>query len=168
MKKAFCFNIFPWHFLREKLSTSDLSFSQVTSVGKRELQEHFSASACGLSFKKISFSSLFPTSVTWEKLKSDVDKFCLRRGKNKYRNKILCLNKSRATVLYAKGKERPKVLFSDKCEKTLRMSRYTDFLPGHISVLVVFGGNTFSFATIEKVKFHLEKLESALFAGINR
>ena len=168
MKKTFCFDICSCHYLRQNLSTSDLSFSQVTSVEKREPRKHFSASAYGLGFKNFFLGTLFSTSVTWEKLKSDVDKFCLRRGKNKYRNKILCLNKSRATVLYAKGKERPKVLFSDKCEKTLRMSRYTDFLPGHISVLVVFGGNTFSFATIEKVKFHLEKLESALFAGINR
>ena len=89
MKKAFCFNICARHFLRQNLSTSDLSFCQVTSVEKRELQEHFSASAYGLSFKKLSFSSLFSTSVTWQKLKSDVDKFCLRRVEHKYRNKIL-------------------------------------------------------------------------------
>ena len=89
MKKAFCFNICARHFLRQNLSTSDLSFCQVTSVEKRELQEHFSASAYGLSFKKLSFSSLFSTSVTWQKLKSDVDKFCIRRVEHKYRNKIL-------------------------------------------------------------------------------
>ena len=33
------------------------------------------------------------TLVTWEKLESDVDKFYLRRGENKYRNKILFLCK---------------------------------------------------------------------------
>ena len=52
-------------------------------------RKHFSASAYGLGFKKLFLGSLFSTSVTWEKVKSDVDKFCLRRVKNKYRNKIL-------------------------------------------------------------------------------
>ena len=91
MKKAFCFNICSCHYLRQNLSTSDLSFSQVTSVEKREPRKHFSASACGLGFKNFFLGTLFSTSVTWEKLKSDVDKFFLRRGKNKYRNKILFL-----------------------------------------------------------------------------
>ena len=94
MKKAFCFNICSCHSLWQNLSTSDLRIASVTSVEKRELQEHFSASAYGLSFKKFSFSSLFSTSVTSAKLKSDVDKFCLRRGKHKYRNKILELSYS--------------------------------------------------------------------------
>ena len=75
MKKAFCFNICARHFLRQNLSTSDLSFCQVTSVEKRELQEHFSASACGLSFKKLSLGSLLSTSVTWGKTKITVEKF---------------------------------------------------------------------------------------------
>ena len=91
MKKIFCFDICSCHYLRQNLSTSDLSFSQVTSVEKREPRKHFSASAYGLGFKNFFLGTLFSTSVTWEKLKSDVDKFCLRRGKNKYRNKILFL-----------------------------------------------------------------------------
>ena len=89
MKKAFCFDICSCHYLRQSLSTSDLSFSQVTSVEKREPRKHFSASAYGLGFKNFFLGTLCSTSVTWEKLKSDVDKLCLRRGKNKYRNKIL-------------------------------------------------------------------------------
>ena len=89
MKKVFCFDICSCHYLRQNLSTSDLSFSQVTSVEKREPRKHFSASAYGLGFKNFFLGTLFSTSVTWEKLKSDVDKLCLRRVKNKYRNKIL-------------------------------------------------------------------------------
>ena len=92
MKKIFCFDICSCHYLRQSLSTSDLSFSQVTSVEKREPRKHFSASAYGLGFKNFFLGTLFSTSVTWEKLKSDVDKLCLRRGKNKYRNKILSLH----------------------------------------------------------------------------
>ena len=65
-------------FFGRNLSSSDFSFSQVTSVEKREPQKHFSALACGLSLKKLFFGSLFSTSVTWEKLKSDKDKFFLR------------------------------------------------------------------------------------------
>ena len=91
MKKTFCFDICSCHYLRQNLSTSDLSFSQVTSVEKREPRKHFSASAYGLGFKNFFLGTLFSTSVTWEKLKSDVDKLCLRRGKNQYRNKILLL-----------------------------------------------------------------------------
>ena len=89
MKKVFCFDICSCHYLRQSLSTSDLSFSQVTSVEQREPRKHFSASAYGLGFKNFFLGTLCSTSVTWEKLKSDVDKLCLRRGKNKYRNKIL-------------------------------------------------------------------------------
>ena len=89
MKKIFCFDICSCHYLRQNLSTSDLSFSQVTSVEKREPRKHFSASAYGLGFKNFFLGTLFSTSVTWEKLKSDVDKLCLRRVKNKYQNKIL-------------------------------------------------------------------------------
>ena len=89
MKKAFCFDICSCHYLRQNLSTSDLSFSQVTSVEKREPRKHFSASAYGLGFKNFSLGSLLSTSVTWKNLKSDVDKFFLRRGENNYWNKIL-------------------------------------------------------------------------------
>ena len=84
--------IFPCHDLNQNSSTSDFSFSQVTSVEKREPRKHFSASACsflglslwprpqksGFGFEKLFLGSLFSTSVTWEKLKSDVDKFFLR------------------------------------------------------------------------------------------
>ena len=76
-------------FFGRNLSSSDFSFSQVTSVEKRESQQHFSASAYGLGLKKLCFGSLFSTSVTWEKLKSDEDKFFLRVGKHNYRNKTL-------------------------------------------------------------------------------
>ena len=61
-------------------SSSDFSVVQVTSVEKRESREHFSASAYGLGFKKLSFNSLFSTSVTLTTLQSDEDKFVLRLG----------------------------------------------------------------------------------------
>ena len=61
-------------------SSSDFSVVQVTSVEKRESREHFSASAYGLGFKKLSLDSLFSTSVTWTTLQSDEDKFVLRLG----------------------------------------------------------------------------------------
>ena len=79
-------------FFGRNLSLSDFSFSQVTSVEKRESQQHFSASAYGLGLKKLCFGSLFSTSVTWEKLKSDEENFFLRVGKHNYRNKILFPN----------------------------------------------------------------------------
>ncbi len=79
--------------------------SSVTSVEKRESRKHFSASACsflglglrprpqkcGLGFEKLSLGSLLSTSVTWEKLKSDVEKFYFRRDMEKNQNKILFL-----------------------------------------------------------------------------
>ena len=89
LKKAFCFDICPCHSLWKNVSSSDLRISSVTSVEKRESRKHFSASACGLGFKKLFLGSLFSTSVTLEKLKSDEDKFFLRRVMDKYRNKIL-------------------------------------------------------------------------------
>ena len=61
-------------------SLSDFSVVQVTSVEKRESREHFSASAYGLGFKKLSLDSLISTSVTWTTLQSDEDKFVLRLG----------------------------------------------------------------------------------------
>ena len=61
-------------------SSSDFSVVQVTSVEKRESREHFSASAYGLGFKKLSLDSLFSTSVTWTTLQSDEDKFVRRLG----------------------------------------------------------------------------------------
>ena len=94
MKKAFCFNICPCHSLWKNVSKSDLRISSVTSVEKRESWKHFSASACGLGFKKLFLGSLSSTSVTLEKLKSDEDKFFLRRVMDKYRNKILFQNQN--------------------------------------------------------------------------
>ena len=61
-------------------SSSVFSVVQVASVEKRESQEHFSASAYGLGFKKFSLDSLFSTLVTWTIIKSDEDKFVLRLG----------------------------------------------------------------------------------------
>ena len=78
-------------FFGKKLSSSDFSFSQVTSVEKRESQQHFSASAYGLGLKKLCFDSLFSTSVTWEKLKSDKDKFFLRVASTIFKTKYYCL-----------------------------------------------------------------------------
>ena len=89
----------------KKLSSSDFSFSQVTSVEKREPRKHFSASACsflglglrprpqksGFGFEKLFLGSLFSTSVTWEKLKSDVDKFFLRVASTIIRTKYYFL-----------------------------------------------------------------------------
>ena len=68
---------------------SDFSFSQVTSVEKRESQQHFSASAYGLGLKKLFLGFLFSTSVTWEKLKSYMEKFYFRGDMEKNQNKIL-------------------------------------------------------------------------------
>ena len=56
-------------------SSSDFSVVQVTSVEKRESREHFSASAYGLGFKKLSLDSLLSTSVTLRKTKITVEKF---------------------------------------------------------------------------------------------
>ena len=58
----------------------DFSVVQVTPVEKRESQEHFSASAYGLGFKKFSLDSLFSTLVKWTTLQSDKDKFVLGLG----------------------------------------------------------------------------------------
>ena len=91
-----------WLLSSEEIwSTSDFSFSQVTSVEKREPQKHFSASAwsflglglwprpqkCGLGFKKLFLGSLFSTSITWTNLKSDVDKFFLRVASTIFKTK---------------------------------------------------------------------------------
>ena len=88
-KKHSVLIIFPCHSLNQNSSTSDLSFSQVTSVKKRKSRKHFSASAYGLGLKKFFLGFLFSTSVTWEKLKSDVEKFYFRRAMEKNQNKIL-------------------------------------------------------------------------------
>ena len=61
-------------------SLSDFSVVQVTSVEKWESREHFSASAYGLGFKKLSLDSLFSTLVSWTTLQSDEDKFVLGLG----------------------------------------------------------------------------------------
>ena len=64
-----------------------MSFSQVTSVEKRKSRKHFSASAYGLGLKKLFLGFLFSTFVTWEKLKSDVEKFYFRRDMEKIKTK---------------------------------------------------------------------------------
>ena len=92
-KKHSVLIIFPCHGLNQNSSTSDLSFSQVTSVEKRKSRKHFSASAYGLGLKKLFLGFLFSTSVTWEKLKSDVEKFYFRRDMEKNQNKILFFQK---------------------------------------------------------------------------
>ena len=81
MKKAFCLDICACHSLWQNLSMPDLRIASVNSVEKRELQEP--------QLQKIFLRFPFFTSVTSAKLKADVDKFCLRRGKHKYGNKIL-------------------------------------------------------------------------------
>ena len=87
MKKAFCFDICPCHSLWKNLSSSDFRFSQVTSVEKRKPRKHFSASASGLSLKNLFLGFLFSTSVTWEKRKSDEDKFVLRVARTNFETK---------------------------------------------------------------------------------
>ena len=93
-EKSIVLIIFPCHDLNQNSSTSDLSFSQVTSVEKRKSRKHFSASAYGLGLKKLFLGFLFSTSVTWEKLKSDVEKFYFRRDMVKDQNKILLCSTS--------------------------------------------------------------------------
>ena len=53
-KKHSVLIIFPCHSLNQNSSTSDLSFSQVTSVEKRKSRKHFSASA-SKNFSSVSF-----------------------------------------------------------------------------------------------------------------
>ena len=97
-KKHSVLIIFPCHSLNQNSSTSDLSFSQVTSVEKRKSRKHFSALAYGLGLKKLFLGFLISTLVTWEKLKSDMEKFYFRCDMEKNWNKILlvsiqsCLN----------------------------------------------------------------------------
>ena len=73
--------------LRKKLSSSDFRFSQVTSVEKRKPRKHFSASASGLSLKNLFLGFLCSTAVTWEKWKSDEDKFFLRVARTNFETK---------------------------------------------------------------------------------
>ena len=79
MKKVFCFNICSYHYLRQNIFTSDLSFSQLTSVEKREPRKHFSASAFGLGFKNFFLVTFFllrllakNSNQTWISFASDV------------------------------------------------------------------------------------------------
>ena len=99
-KKHSVLIIFPCHDLNQNSSTSDLSFSQVTSVKKRKSRKHFSASAYGLGLKKLFLGFLFSTSVTWEKLKSDVEKFYFRHDMEKNQNKILFLKAIKINFKY--------------------------------------------------------------------
>ena len=57
-KKHSVLIIFPCHGLNQNSSTSDLSFSQVTSVEKRKSRKHFSASA-SKNFSLVSFFLLW-------------------------------------------------------------------------------------------------------------
>ena len=91
-KKHSVLIISPCHSLNQNSSTSDLSFSQVISVEKRKSLKHFSALAHGLGLKKLFLSFLFSTSVTWEKLKSDMEKFYFRSDMEKNQNKILFMD----------------------------------------------------------------------------
>ena len=82
MKKAFCSVIFSMTRLYETVLTSDLNFPSYLSRQKgtsgnisQPRPVHFSASAYGLGFEKLSLGSLLSTSVTWEKLKSEVKNF---------------------------------------------------------------------------------------------
>ena len=96
MKKAFCFDICSWHYLRQNLSTPDLRFSPSYLSRKKGNLENISQPRPTASASKTFFSvSFFLLRITREKLKSDVDKLCLRRAKNKYRNKILFLVKNK-------------------------------------------------------------------------
>ena len=102
MKKAFCFNICPCYCPWKNVSYSNLSFSQVTSVGKRELQEHFSASALPQLKKN------FP-SVTFF-LFSNLGKTQIRVGHifpqtsmDKYRNKIQFFNLGCQEMIHCYG-----------------------------------------------------------------
>ena len=52
---------------------------------KKEISETF----LGLGLKKLFLGFLFSTSVTWEKLKSDVENFYFRCDMEKNQNKIL-------------------------------------------------------------------------------
>ena len=89
MKKAFCFDIRSWHYLRQNLSTPDLRFSPSYLSRKKGNLENISQPRPTASASKTFFSvSFFLLRITREKLKSDVDKLCLRRAKNKYRNKL--------------------------------------------------------------------------------
>ena len=70
--------------LRKNLSTTDLRFVQVIKVEKREPRKSFLKPRPRPTLKndqaeaeKCFRGSLFSTEVTWEKLKSDVDKFFL-------------------------------------------------------------------------------------------
>ena len=115
-KKHSVLIIFPCHSLNQNSSTSDLSFSQVTSVEKRKSRKHFSASAYGLGLKKLFLGFLFSTSVTWEKLKSDVEKFYFRRSMEKNQNKILFfIAKTSRVFIFSLGLFR-----NDKTSKGIR------------------------------------------------
>ena len=99
MKKVFFSFFFFFDTSVKKLLTSDFSISQVTSVDKREPWGTFLSPGlfisrpqpqkCGLGFEKLSLGSLLSTSVTWEKLKSEVKTVSYRRVIEKKQNKIL-------------------------------------------------------------------------------
>ena len=91
-------------------------FPKLPQWTKGNLGEHFSASACsflslglrprpqkcGLGFEKLSLGSLLSTSVTWEKLKSEVKTVSYRRVIEKNRTKYysLCFGSKFCSILW--------------------------------------------------------------------
>ena len=85
-------------FFGRNLSTSDFSLSPSYLSRKKGTSETFLSLSLfisrpqksGFGFKKLFLSSLFSTSVTLDKLKSDVDKFFLRVASTIIRTKYYC------------------------------------------------------------------------------
>ena len=86
MKKAFCFDYFSMSQSKSKFFHVWFEFFPSYLSRKKEISETF------LGLKKFFLGFLFSTSVTWEKLKSDVEKFYFRRDMEKNQNKILLSN----------------------------------------------------------------------------
>ena len=91
MKKVFCFNNCASRVFRTNLVLVWFQCCPSYLSRKRKSREHFSASAYGLGFKKLSLDSLFSTSVTWTTLQSDEDKFVRRLGSTIIETKYYCL-----------------------------------------------------------------------------
>ena len=95
MKKAFCFDYFSMSRPESKFFHVWFEFFPSYLSRKKEISETFLGlglrprpQKCGLGFEKLFLGSLFSTSVTLEKLKSDVEKFYFRRDMEKNQNKI--------------------------------------------------------------------------------
>ena len=108
MKKAFCSVIFSMTCLYETVLTSDLNFPSYLS-GQKGTSGNISqprlfisrprpaASASKMQPRlwKLSIGSLLSTSVTWEKLKSEVKTIFLQTCHRKKQNKILLIKSLR-------------------------------------------------------------------------